>query len=109
KNGEEIWQQKRLTGARMECEHAYSSPFLYRFGDLEYLLTHGGDFTIAYDLNDGRELWRCGGMNPPAPGGYHDTFRMVASPGLSKDLIVIPTAKNGPVLAVQPNGAGDIT
>ncbi|MEX2171786.1 MAG: PQQ-binding-like beta-propeller repeat protein [Pirellulales bacterium] len=109
KTGNEIWQSKRLTNAKMECEHAYTSPFLYRFGDLEYLLTHGGDFTIAYDLGDGKELWRCGGMNPPAPGGYHDTFRMVASPGISEDLIVIPTAKNGPVLGVRPDGSGDIT
>jgi outer membrane protein assembly factor BamB len=109
KTGDEIWQSKRLTNARMECEHAYTSPFLYRFGKLEYLLTHGGDVAIAYDLNDGRELWRCEGMNPPGPGGYHDTFRMVASPGISEDMIVLPTAKNGPVLAIRPDGAGDIT
>lgn len=109
KTGQEIWQSKRLTGARVECEHAYSSPFLYRFGNREFLLTHGSDFSVAYDLEDGKELWRCGGLNPPGPGGYHDTLRFVASPGISKDLIVIPSAKNGPVLGVRPDGSGDIT
>jgi outer membrane protein assembly factor BamB len=109
KTGNEIWQSKRVTDARIECEHAYSSPFLYRFGNLEYFLTHGSDFTVAYDLNDGKELWRCGGMNPPGPGGYHDTLRFVSSPGISESLIVIPTAKNGPVLGVRPDGSGDIT
>jgi outer membrane protein assembly factor BamB len=107
--GDEIWQSKRVTGARIECEHGYSSPFLYRFGDLEYLLTHGSDFTVAYDLETGKELWRCGGMNPPGPGGYHDTLRFVSSPGISEELIVIPTAKGGPVLGVRPDGSGDIT
>jgi len=107
KSGEEIWSRPRLTEARAECEHAYTSPILYRDDRREFLLTHGADTIIAHALEDGRELWRCGGFNLEA--NYNETLRLVASPSVSPGLIVVPTAKNGPVLGLSPDGTGDIT
>ncbi|MEM9354441.1 MAG: PQQ-binding-like beta-propeller repeat protein [Planctomycetota bacterium] len=104
--GKEVWSRKRLTGARAECEHSYASPLVYRGKEGEFLVTHGADYAIAYRLDDGGELWRCGGMN--SPGNYHSTLRFVASPGFSDGLIVVPTAKNGPVLAVAPAASGEV-
>ena len=40
---------------------------------------------------------------------YHRTLRFVASPTAVPGLIVIPTAKNGPVVAIRPDGKGDIS
>jgi outer membrane protein assembly factor BamB len=105
-DGSEVWVQRRVTGASAECEHSYASPLVYDFGDNRFLLTHGADFTIAHDLSTGAELWRLGGLNPQA--SYHPTLRFVASPGVADGLIVVPTAKNGPVFAVTPGGTGDI-
>jgi len=107
--GKEVWQQPRPSDAHMECEHSYASPVIYSQHGPEraFLLTHGADYIVAHGLANGHELWRCGGMNPP--GTYHPTLRFVASPTIAKNLIVVPTAKNGPVLGLRPFGEGDIT
>lgn len=109
--GAPVWKSPRVTGAHSENEHSYASPMLYNFGDLRFLITHGADYTIAYNLEDGTERWRLGGLNPhdnPARD-YHPTLRFVASPAAAEGIIVAPTAKNGPVFAIRPDGHGDIT
>jgi len=105
--GREIWKKNRTTDAREECKHSYASPFIYRDAKQEFLLVHGGDYVTAHRLTDGEELWRCGGLNPKA--SYNPSLRFVASPVAIAGLIVVPSAKNGPVLALRPNGKGDIT
>jgi outer membrane protein assembly factor BamB len=109
--GNEVWKVPRDTGAYGENEHSYASPLIYDYDNRRFLLTHGGDYGVAYNLDDGRELWRCGGLNPhdPATGRYHTTLRFVASPGISKDLIVLPSAKNYPVIGLRPDVGGDLT
>ena len=104
----EVWKHLRNTDATEECKHSYASPFLYRKGSMEYLLTHGADYTIAHDLKTGEELWRCGGLNPVRPGAnYHATLRFVSSPNVGDGLVVIPTAKNGRVAAVRVDAKGE--
>ena len=58
------------------------------------LITHGNDYTIGHDLKDGHEVWRVGKLNGnPNSGGkgkggdYNATFRFVASPVCTPDLI----------------------
>ncbi len=106
KTGKEIWQQPRPSDAKKECEQSYASPVIYRDGEHEFLLTHGADYIIAHSLQDGSELWRCGGLNT---GQYNPTLRFVASPTVAPGLIVVPSAKKGPVLGLSPDGHGDIT
>lgn len=106
--GREIWKQARQTNASEESLHSYATPFVYRFNHQEFLLTHGADYIVAHDLKDGHELWRCGGLNPAE--NYNPFFRFVTSPVASAGLIVVPSAKNGPVLGINPEAAkGDIT
>ncbi len=106
--GKELWQHTRASDANMESLHSYASPFLYRFEGQEFLLIHGSDYVTAHDLKDGRELWRAGGLNNGLV--YNPFFRFVASPVASAGLVVVPSAKNGPVLGINPVGAkGDIT
>ena len=110
-DGEEIWKTDRVTGAENENEHSYASPILYNFADTAYLITHGADFTIAYALSDGREIWRLGGLNPhdDANRKYHPTLRFVASPAAAEGIVVCPTAKNGPLYAIRADATGDLT
>lgn len=105
--GEQVWKQTRSSDARDECEHSYASPVLYRDSQLELLLTHGCDYIVAHQLTDGAEIWRCGGLNPR--GKYNPTLRFVASPLAVPGLIIVPSAKNGPVLALNPHSKGDIS
>ncbi len=107
--GKQIWNQPRPSDAVDECEHSYASPILYRDAQREFLLTHGADYIVGHALEDGRELWRCGGMNPKGRGRYNNTLRFVASPVAAEGLIVAPSAKNGPVLGLSPHAQGDIT
>jgi outer membrane protein assembly factor BamB len=62
---------------------------------------------MAHRLEDGAEIWRCGGLNPKEH--YNPTLRLVASPATAPGIIVVPSAKNGPVVALRPDGKGDIT
>ncbi|WP_373652443.1 PQQ-binding-like beta-propeller repeat protein [Schlesneria sp. DSM 10557] len=105
--GKEIWKVDRPSDAHSENESSYASAILYNDGNEKFLLSHGADFVVAHDLKDGHELWRCGDLNKKS--NYDPTLRFVASPGVAKGLIVVPSAKKGPVVALKPNGRGDIT
>lgn len=107
RTGAEIWTVQRSSDARKECEHSYASPVLYRHGELEFLLSHGADYVVAHSLKDGAEIWRCGDLNPL--GKYNPTLRFVASPVVADGLVIVPSAKNGPVFALDPASKGDIT
>ncbi len=105
--GDVVWEQKRETDAVAENKHSYASPVLYEDSRQRFLLTHGGDFLIAHALEDGHELWRCAGLN--AKENYNNFLRFVSSPAAQPGLIVAPSAKTGRVLALKPDGSGDIT
>jgi len=114
KTGETEWEIDRITDAQFECKHSYASPFLYRDGEREFLIVHGADCITGHALDDGRELWRFGGLNGPNdlnPKPHDGTFRFVASPGFVPGTIVVPTAKAGPTVCLNVNDdlVGDCT
>ncbi|BBM82130.1 outer membrane protein assembly factor BamB family protein [Candidatus Uabimicrobium amorphum] len=100
--GNEIWKHKRQSDARAECLHSYASPVIYRDENTELLLVHGSDYITAHSLKDGKEIWRHGELHNK--NRYNPSLRLVASPVVTKGLIVVPSAKNGPVLGLTPNG-----
>jgi outer membrane protein assembly factor BamB len=105
--GKEIWKTGRPSDATKECEHSYASPMIYRDESRAYLLTHGADYIVAQRLEDGKEIWRCGNLN--LKDNYNTTLRFVASPVAVPGLVVVPSAKNGPVLGLRPDREGDLT
>ena len=105
--GNEIWKVDRPSDAHSENESSYASAILYNDGQQKFLLSHGADFVVAHDLKDGHEIWRCGDLNKKS--NYDPTLRFVASPAVAPGLIVVPSAKKGPIVALKPNGHGDIT
>jgi outer membrane protein assembly factor BamB len=106
--GKEIWKHDRQSDARAECEHSYASPTLYRDDKQEFLLSHGCDYVTAHSLKDGQEIFRCGRLNAPGEK-YNATLRFVASPVAAEGLVVVPSAKNGPVLGLRVDAKGNIT
>jgi outer membrane protein assembly factor BamB len=105
--GKEVWKVARPTDGRGEGEHSYASPCLWQNGTNMYLVVHGCDYATAHRLSDGSEIWRLGDLNPK--NHYDATLRFVASPVAVLDLIVVPTAKNGPVVGIKPDAKGMIT
>lgn len=109
--GKEVWKVDRPSDAEAENEHSYASATMYDDGKTKMLLSHGADFIVAHDLKNGHEIWRCGGLNrrDDTVLPYDPTLRFVASPVSAPGIIVVPTAKQHPVLAIRPDGKGDIT
>ncbi len=107
RTGKQVWKRDRPSDAVGECEHSYASPMLYDDGTQKFLLSHGADFIVAHDLADGHELWRCGNLNVKTK--YDASLRFVASPATAPGIIVVPTAKGAPVVALKPDGKGDIS
>jgi outer membrane protein assembly factor BamB len=105
--GDEIWRHQRPSDGSMECEHSYASPVLARYQGHELLVTHGADYAVGHRLTDGAEIWRVGGLNPK--NRYNPTLRFVASPVAASGLIVIPSAKNGPVVTIRITAQGMVT
>jgi outer membrane protein assembly factor BamB len=105
-NGEEVWKIQRDSDARAECKHSYASPCLWHDDKNEYLIVHGCDYATAHRLSDGGEIWRLGELNPKE--SYNPTLRLVATPVATSDLIVVPSAKNGPVVGINPAAKGKI-
>jgi outer membrane protein assembly factor BamB len=106
KTGKTVWEIDRTTDASFECKHSYASPFLFENGSKSYLVCHGADCVTGHELETGKELWRFSALNGPTeinPKKNDPTFRFVASPLVSpaSDAIIVPTAKEGPVLALR--------
>ena len=101
KTGEEVWKQERATDATGECLHSYASlmPFVPAGGKPQ-VLVHGADYLSAHHPKTGDELWRYGTLNPK--DNYNTMFRLVSTPVSADGLIVVPTAKRGPVFGLRP-------
>ena len=99
-DGKQVWLHERTTDATAENKHAYTTPTIFRNSKRAFLVVHGADFTTGHDLESGKELWRIGGMNPRDQ--YNPFLRFVSSPVCSESMIVVPSAKNGPVYALNP-------
>lgn len=102
--GKTVWRIERPTNARAESPDAYTTPAVYRSGGSTEIIITGGDVVTGHDAATGKELWRAGGLNPQNDGSY----RIVASPTVSNDLIYAPTRER-PLLAIRAGGRGDIT
>lgn len=112
--GETIWAVDRETDALFENKHSYASPFMYDDGKLKFLVAHGADCTTAHDLATGKEIWRFSNLNGPTKinqGKFDFTFRFVASPCVGDGIIIIPTCKRGPTVALKVDASlkGDIS
>ncbi len=110
RTGEEIWAVDRPTEAIDECKHSYASPMLYDDGERRFLVTHGADNSVAHNLETGEEMGRLSGLNGPTElnkNAFDNTFRFVASPSYTAGTVIVPTCKEGPLVAVNvPRGDG---
>jgi len=100
--GKELWKAERKSDGKGESPDVYCSPFLWQKGDKALLIVHGNDYCTAHDLKDGSEVWRVSELNPKA--NYNRAWRAVSSPLVTPDLIVIPSCKQHPTVAVKPEG-----
>src|SRR5262249_40629578 len=102
--GKEVWKVERKSDAVGVSREAYSSPCLWKDGKRASLVVLGCDYATGHRLEDGSEIWRLGDLNPRER--YNTTLQLIASPVATPGLLLVPTAKSGPVIAVKPGARG---
>jgi outer membrane protein assembly factor BamB len=90
--GKKVWETPRPVGG------SWTSPVVVRINDAFQLFTVGSPWVIAYDPNNGSELWRA-----EAVGGD-----VAASPIVAQDY-VIAVEPYSQTVAVRWDGRGDVT
>ncbi|MBI2803986.1 MAG: PQQ-like beta-propeller repeat protein [Planctomycetes bacterium] len=100
--GKEAWKIARPSDARSESREAYTSPVLWKNGDELNLVVLGCDYTTGHRLDDGKELWRLGDLNPKNSPAH----RIIASPVATSDLLIVPTCRGLVVSAVKQGAKG---
>ena len=101
--GKTVWRVERVTDAQSESPDSYTTPLWVEAGGSAELIITGGDVVSGHDPATGKETWRADVLNPSRNGSY----RIVASPRSSADLIIAPT-RNNPLVAMRPGGSGDV-
>jgi outer membrane protein assembly factor BamB len=80
---------------------AYSTPLAIEVAGRRQIVSVGAFNTIAYDPQNGREIWRV---------HYDEGFSNVPRPVFGQGLVFVSTGFNQPsLLAVRPDGRGDVT
>jgi outer membrane protein assembly factor BamB len=91
------WKRER----RAPWDQAYSTPLVIRVGEAEQIVSVGAYRAAAYEPATGREIWRV---------GYGDGFSNVPRPVVAHGLVLVATGFQQPsLLAVRPDGSGDVT
>lgn len=96
-SGKVTWKTNR----RGPADQAYTTPLVIRSGDRDQLISVGAFRATSYDPVTGKEIWRV---------SYADGFSNVPRPVYGHGLVYIATGFQQPsVLAVRPDGTGDVT
>ena len=98
--GQERWRTFRPD---MEPERfAFSTPLEIECNGQYQIVSPGSNFVCSYDPEDGSEIWRV---------GYSKQWSVTARPVYSHGLVLITTGYPGPasLLAIRPDGSGDVT
>ena len=97
RTGKVRWKTTR----RQPYSQAYSTPLPIKIGERDAIVSVGAFRAAAYDAQTGREIWRV---------AYGDGFSNVPRPVFGHGLVYIATGFQQPyLLAVRPDGAGDVT
>src|SRR2546428_6104058 len=102
--GKEVSKIERKSDAEGVSREAYSSPCLWNDGEQKSLVVLGCDYATGHRLDDGSEIWRLGDLNPK--DNYNTTLQLISSPVATPEMLLIPTGKGGPVVAVKPGLKG---
>jgi outer membrane protein assembly factor BamB len=100
--GKDRWKQPRPTSARGESQDAYTSPIPYDQSGKPGFIVLGGDCLTGHDLDSGAERWRHGGWN----GRGAKDWRMLTTPVVAGERIVLCTARGRRLLGVAPGADG---
>lgn len=99
------WKADRNLGAPEEAAQSYSTPVVVNEGGAETIYVLGADHATGHSAENGKELWRVGGLNPT----NHKYFRSISGPAVSDGVMIAPYARGATVTAIRLGGTGDVT
>jgi len=107
-SGQTVWETRR------PVPNSWASPIVAEIGNQYQVITCGDPWVIAYNPNNGTEVWRAkciGGEVAPSPiyaGGQGDRLKAGSIEPASGGLVltVEPYTK---LVAIRPDGQGDVT
>jgi outer membrane protein assembly factor BamB len=100
--GREKWRHVRPSAAVDESRESYTTPVACEAGSGE-LLIQGGDCVSGHDPATGVEHWRCD-YNPER----ETIWRVIPSPVMAGDRIVVGLPRGGRLLALKPGASGPV-
>jgi outer membrane protein assembly factor BamB len=93
RTGKQIWKADRQEPTE------WSTPLVVEHAGRKQVVLNGQKSVRSYDLETGKELWRCAGQ----------TFRPIASPVAAKDMVIVGSGFQGAYMAAfRLDGEGDI-
>lgn len=93
KTGEERWRT-----LRPGMSSQFATPLVITVDGKTQVVVNG-QTVIAYDPADGKAIWSCRGMRP----------NVTPSAVAAEDLVYVVSGRNGPAMAIDPRGTGDVT
>ncbi len=102
--GKTLWRHVRPSEAQAESLEAFRTPIPYTAGGRKELLIVGGDDLTGHDPDSGKELWRWGTWNPGRIGHW----RLVPSPVVGEEVILVCAPKRDPIYAIKAGGSGKL-
>jgi len=100
--GETVWKMDRTIDYGTDngdAKKAYSTPTVIEHDRRLQLISPAAVGTVAYDPLTGKELWKV----------HHGGFNAAARPLYSHGLVILNTEGGMKLLAVRPDGNGDVT
>ncbi|PWT90745.1 MAG: serine/threonine protein kinase [Proteobacteria bacterium] len=96
--GEVLWKTERSVNA--ERRFSFSTPLLITVNGRPQIVSPGSNMVGAYDPDAGREIWRV----------EYDGYSVIPRPVYGHGLVFVCTGFNNPtLLAIRPDGEGDVT
>jgi len=102
-SGKEAWKTPRppLLNARPDMKKAFSTPLLIEVGGATQMVAVGAQWAVAYEPATGREVWRL---------KHSMGWSLAPRPLFGNGLLYICTGcPVGHLLAIRPDGQGDVT
>ncbi|MGY8747944.1 MAG: outer membrane protein assembly factor BamB family protein [Pirellulales bacterium] len=104
-DGSVKWKIDRTFSVQKESGQSYTTPFVCEVDGQETIVIWGADRLSGHHPETGKVLWKCEGFNPEDQA----MWRVIASPGITDGIAVIPYGRTKFCAGVKLGGRGDIT
>lgn len=97
-DGQTLWKTDRKSKASRKF--SFSTPLLITVNGKKQIVSPASDAVMAYDPDDGSEIWRV----------KYDGYSVIPRPVFGHGMVFLSTSYNTPsVLAIRVDGKGDVT